>query len=72
MGATLNQSLREMTTAEALRQAASDIIEATERRDKAIAKRQKQGAGLRQIAEEAGMHHSGVAKVLARKAVSGT
>ncbi len=47
-----------------LTEAADCVAEVTALRDKLIFKRRKQGASLRQIAEEARMTHAGVAKIL--------
>jgi hypothetical protein len=49
-----------------VRRAARQIVDATGRRDQAMRDMRAEGATLREIAEAAGLTHTGVRKILAR------
>ena len=55
-----------MNTAEQLSEVAARLAALRERRDDLVRARHAEGASLRQIAEEAGLSHSGVKRVLER------
>ena len=51
---------------EQLEAAGASVKEVTALRDKLILRRRQQGASLREIADEAGLSHTAVAKILTR------
>ena len=55
-----------MTTAEQLEEIARRLAATRDRRDELVCQRHSEGASLRQIAEEAGLSHSGVKRILER------